>query len=66
MSVLRIKEIRESRNMTQAELAATLKVARTTVTNWEAGDRLPRVDQLPAIARVFDVSIDKLFISETA
>ena len=58
---MRIKELRKERGMSQMELAARLGVGQTAVCNWESGYALPRTQQLPDIARVLQVSIDRLF-----
>ena len=46
----RIKELRESRGITQAQLADRLNVTRSTVANWEAGNRLPDLSMLALLA----------------
>lgn len=58
--VLRIKEIRESRGMTQKQLAEKIYVARATVTSWEQGARTPHMDMLPRIAEALDCSVSDL------
>lgn len=51
----RIKELRESRGITQAQLADRLNVTRSTVANWEAGNRLPDLSMLALLADELDV-----------
>lgn len=46
--------------MTQAELAATIGVDRTTVAKYETGDREPDLYTLCKIADALDVSTDEL------
>ena len=58
---MRIQELRKERGMSQLELAARLGVGQPTVSNWESGYAVPRTQQLPDIARVLQVSIDRLF-----
>lgn len=60
---VRIKEYRKAKGMTQAELAAQMGVARTTVTMWETAGRIPYVTQLFQLARIFDCTIEDLFVA---
>lgn len=58
--MLRLKEIRESRHITQRQLAKALQVSHTTISNWEAGVRQPDLDSIVHIADYFDISLDFL------
>ncbi len=55
-----IKQLRIARNITQEELAARLSVAKSTISSYENGSRLPSYDILVKIARLFHVSTDNL------
>lgn len=55
-----IKRIRESKNMTQSDVAAVLKISRTTVAMWEAGESMPRAEKLIQLAKLFDCTVDEL------
>lgn len=57
---LKIKEIRESKNMTQEELAEKLDIRRTTISMWETGESLPRTATLIKLAEVLDCSVGEL------
>lgn len=59
--VMRIKTIREGKDMTQQELATQMAVAQTTVSQWETETALPRARDLPRLAMVLACSIDELF-----
>ena len=59
----RIKELRESRGITQAQLADRLNVTRSTVANWEAGNRLPDLSMLALLADELDVDT-AVFLNE--
>jgi putative transcriptional regulator len=50
--------------MSQAELAAALSVSRQTVISIESGRYLPSLPLAFRIARLFDMSVDKLFDPE--
>jgi transcriptional regulator with XRE-family HTH domain len=57
---MRLKELRKSRNVSQKEFAAYMKVSPQTVLNWENGLSEPSIKNLKAMADYFDVSIDYL------
>lgn len=56
----KLRLLREEEGDTQARLAEKLKVAQSTVAQWEAGTRKPSADAVVAIARCFDTSADFL------
>ena len=56
----RLKEIRESRNLLQSDVARELGIVTTTYSNWEQGRTLPALTYLPALARFFGVTTDYL------
>lgn len=58
--MFRLKELRESRKITQTQLAKDLQVSNTTISNWESQTRQPDFDTLVRIADYFDVSVDFL------
>lgn len=55
-----LKELRESYEMTQVELANALGVSRSTITGYETRDKQPDYDKLLMISKLFDVSTDYL------
>ena len=57
----RLQEQRIQREMSQAELAEALGVSRQTVTLIETGRYLPSLPLAFAIARFFDLTVDKMF-----
>lgn len=61
---IRIKELREAKGITQAELAKSIGVSPQTIGHYEAGRVLPPVDVLKRIADFFGVSIDFFFQSK--
>lgn len=60
MFSLRLKELRQSRNLSQKELSEILNVSTGTVGNWEVGLREPDFKMLIKIADMFNVSCDYL------
>ena len=61
----KIAELRIRNGMTQEELAEQLRVSTRTVQKWEAGERMPEVDQLLQLSELFHVSTDYLLKEET-
>ena len=59
--IMRIRELRESANMTQQQLANNMGVMHSAVLCWENEISLPRVRQLPALAELFGCQIEDLF-----
>lgn len=56
----RLKELRESRNLTQSQLSEVLGIGRASVSNYELGTRTPDIDVLLKIADYFEVTTDYL------
>lgn len=59
----RLKEYRKLMKLSQAELAKKLGKAQTVVSSWEIGTGVPSANQLPAIAKALNVSVDDLISS---
>lgn len=55
-----IKNLRESRNLTQGELAARLGVSQRTISSWETWRTQPKFDDYCKMADIFDCSLDEL------
>ncbi len=60
-----IKNLRQSRNLNQVQLAASLNVSKQTVSNWENNNILPSIDMLVKISHFFSVSTDYLLELDT-
>ena len=52
-----IKQLRENRNMTQAELADKIGVSSKTVSKWETAKGLPDISLLQPLAQALGISI---------
>lgn len=62
-----IASLRKAKGWTQVELAELLNVSDKAVSKWESEAGFPEISQFPALAKVFDVSIDYLMTgAETA
>lgn len=57
---IRLKELREARNLSQYSFAKHFGISQSTVGNWESGIRQPKTDVLERIAEFFNVSVDYL------
>lgn len=62
---MKIKKLRVFVNMTQKELAKKMGLSPSTVSMWEKGERNPRTEKLPELARALGCSIDELFQGES-
>ena len=60
MNKIRIKELREKKNITQLKLAVDLNLNQNTLSSYETGEREPSYVVLIKIADYFNVSIDYL------
>lgn len=55
-----IRELRKRNNMSQDELAEKLGVSRQSVSLWETGQTQPTLDNIIALAKIFNVSTDAI------
>ncbi len=61
-----IKTLRESRGMTQDQLADKLNTTRQTISRYENGDRKTNQDTLFALSKIFNVSVNHFFPEDQA
>ncbi len=59
-----IARLRQSKNMTQQQLAAALSVSHQAVSKWETGAALPDVQTLMALTGLFGVTVEQLLNCE--
>lgn len=59
-----IRKYRKLNNMSQDELAEKLNVTRQSISLWENGQTQPSLDNIVALAKLFNVSTDELLMSE--
>ena len=55
-----IRKYRKSKQMSQDELAEKLEVTRQSISLWETGQTQPSLDNIVALAKLFDISTDAL------
>lgn len=56
----KIAELRKQNNLSQQDLANKLNVSNKTISKWECGNSVPDIEILNSLAKIFNVSIDKL------
>lgn len=59
-----IKQLRESRKLTQADLAEKIGVSSKTVSKWETGKGLPDISLLQPLAQALGISVIELMNGE--
>ena len=60
MQTLRLKQLREERNITQQELADQLSCSQQSINNYENHGTQPDIDMLCRMADFFNTSVDYL------
>lgn len=63
---LAIAQLRQSKNLTQQQLAACLNVSHQAVSKWENGAALPDVLTLMELSRMFGVTLEQLLNGDVA
>lgn len=53
-----LSELRQDRNLTQAELAKIFHISSSSISAYELGTRLPNIEVLLEYVKLFDVSAD--------
>ena len=61
-----VREMRASRDLSQAALAAAMGVSRQTINSIETGRYLPSLPLAMALARYFETSVEEMFHDEDA
>jgi len=64
MFAIRIKNLRQSRELSQVQLAGKLGVKKQSISNWENDNIMPSIEMLIRIADFFHVSTDYLLWRE--
>ena len=60
----RLFELRKKHNLSQEELAEKLGVSRQAVSKWERSEASPDTDNLIALAKIYELSLDELIYGE--
>lgn len=56
----KVKEIRKQQKVSQDELSEKMNINRRTIGAWEAGLRVPSESKIRMLARILEVSVDKI------
>lgn len=59
-----LSALRKAKGMTQQEVADILNVSNKTVSKWERDEGCPEIMMLPAIAELYEVSVDEILRGE--
>lgn len=58
----KISELRNSKNMSQSDLAEQLDVSRQSVSKWETNASIPELDKLIQLSDLFEITLDELVL----
>lgn len=61
---MRLQEIREFYGMTQEVLAHKLEIGVKSVSNWERGIKIPRIDKIVELAQIYNMSVGEILEDE--
>ena len=56
----KLKELRQQHNLSQKEVAVTIKTSPSIISNYESGERTPSLENLVALAKLYHCSTDYL------
>ena len=56
----KLKELRIKEGLSQEKLAEQLMVSRQAVSKWENGEALPDMENMVALAKLYNISLDEL------
>ena len=59
--MLKIKQLRTERGITQIHAAKTVGVSQQTLSRWERNEGLPDAGQMKKLAHMYHVSVNELY-----
>ena len=62
---LRLKELREGKNLSQADVARIIEISRTTISGYEQNIKTPKIETLKKLALLYNSSVDYILGIET-
>lgn len=57
-----LRKLRTGNNLRQRDVAELLGVERSTIANWENGNKQPELDNVLRVATTFNISLDELLL----
>lgn len=57
---IRLKEVREKKGLSQADVANALNLSRQAISQWETGKAYPDIDNLVLLCELYDMTLDEL------
>jgi len=60
MKMVKLAEIRKSKGLTQTELAKILGCKKSTISDYERGERQPNLEKLQNLAKALDCTVNDL------
>ncbi|MGI5892176.1 MAG: helix-turn-helix domain-containing protein [Bacillota bacterium] len=60
----RLVQLRKKNNLSQEALAEKLGISRQAISKWERAEACPDIDNLLALSKIYDVSLDELIKPE--
>ncbi len=61
-----IRQLRQERGWSQADVAGRLRLTTSTVANWESGHRVPTAHNLQRLAALFGVPVEAIAVGPPA
>ena len=58
-----IKHLRQLKNLTQATMAKKLCCKQTSISKYEKGLAMPKIEQLPELAKILNCSIEEIVLA---
>ena len=62
---LRLKELREGKNLSQTDVARIIEISRTTISGYEQNIKTPKIETLKKLALLYNSSVDYILGIET-
>lgn len=62
--MITLKAARVNAGMTQAKACKLLGVSTSTMSAWENGETMPRIDMAVKMAKIYNTSIDQIIFKE--
>ena len=56
----KLRDLRESNNLTQSQVAEALYVSRQAVSSWEIGNTMPSIESCIMLLDIYNVSLEEL------